>query len=108
MEAIYDGRSIPVKFYGMPRIGTWMKLVVNGEECKARATKWGKHQNTYWLYKNVAMYVNEKLPDGAELALEGVPDGFGNPDEPEPRKSYYLENKSKGVTPPPETEPAGA
>jgi hypothetical protein len=90
MDLQYDGRSIPIRFYGMPHIGKWMKVHINGVECVARQTKWGKYGNTYWTYKNITMYVREQLPDGAQATIEGLPDDFGAAEPPEPRKNYYV------------------
>lgn len=89
MDLLYDGRSIPIKHYAMPRVGKPLKIIVNGEECEAMTTKWQEFRNTYWLYKNVAMYVREHLPEGAVCRIDGLPDNFGAPAKPSMRKSYY-------------------
>jgi len=103
MNLLHGNQSLPIMLYGMPRIGNWIKLIIDGVETPARQTKWGKLGNTYWLYKNVAMYVHGRLPDGAVVSIEGVPDNFGLPEPQGVRKSYY-----KAKAKPVEAEPAGA
>lgn len=89
MNLIHEGRAIPILFYAMPKLGKPIKLIVNGEECEARTTKWQDFRNTYWLFRNVAMYVREHLPDGASVRIDEVPENFGAPTKPPVRKSYY-------------------
>lgn len=89
MDLQYDGRSIPIVFYAMPKVGKPLTINVNGEDCEAMTTKWQEFRNTYWLYKNVAMYVREHLPAGAKATIDGLPDNFGAPTKPPHRKSYY-------------------
>jgi hypothetical protein len=89
MDLQYEGRVIPIHFYAMPRVGKPLTIQVNGETCEAKTTKWQEFRNTYWLYKNVAMYVREHLPEGAECRIQDLPDGFGAAEKPAHRKSYY-------------------
>jgi hypothetical protein len=108
MNLIHEGKSLQVEFYAMPRRGKPMTLVVNGETCEASWTSWGKYRNTYWLFRNVPMFVHTHLPDGAAVRLEGIPDNFGAPEKPGVRKSYYMEKKSKADPQPEAVEPADA
>jgi len=89
MNLIYEGRSIPIFSYAMPRVGRALTIVVNGVECEAATTKWQEFRNTYFLYKNVSLFVKEHLPAGADCRLEDIPDGFGALVKPPVRKSYY-------------------
>ena len=93
MEAKYQGRTLPILYYRMPIAGKSQTLVVNGVECESKTTKWGEFRNTYWVYKNVSMYVREYIPDGSELTLENVPDNFGAAEKPLPRTNYYKRSK---------------
>ena len=95
MNLLYDGRSLPIEFYGMPIVGKSLTIVVNGEECEAKTTKWRHFCNTYWLYRNVSMFVREHLPAGAQCRIESLPDQFGAKVKPPVRKSYYKANKAK-------------
>lgn len=89
MNLIVEGRSLQVFSYAMPRVGRALTITVNGEECEAATTKWQEFRNTYFLYKNVPLFVKEHLSPGAVCRLTDVPDNFGAPIKPPVRKSYY-------------------
>jgi hypothetical protein len=95
MDLLIEGRTLPIKYYAWPHRGYDMEITINGEKCPARVTKWGAQHNTYWVFRNVSMLVREHLKPGSRGTLLDMPDNFGSPVPPQPRKKYYVLKKDR-------------
>jgi len=84
--------GLAVKKYAMPRRGEEGTAKINGEEVKTIATAGRGKEYTYFVYKNVSLYVEGRLDADTEFELD-VPDDFGAEEAPNPRASTYVSKK---------------
>lgn len=84
--------GLVVKKYAMPRRGEEGTAKINGEEVKTVSTAGRGKEYTYFLYKNVSLYVEGRLEADADYELD-VPDDFGAAEAPGVRASTYVSKK---------------
>src|SRR5258706_10054632 len=90
------GEELDAKKYAMPtRSLADVPLKVNGEDVVGKTTEGRDQKYTYFLYKNVSLYIPGHAEPNTEYDLD-VPDDFGADEPPEARKSYYKSKKANG------------
>lgn len=81
------GVELLVKRYDLPRKFSPGKANIDGVDVDIFQTEWKGIFYTYFLYKNVAVWVPGQL--GTDTwTMKDVPEGFGAEAPPEPRKAY--------------------
>lgn len=82
-----SGTELVVKRYDLPRKFSPGKANIDGVDQDIYQTEWKGIFYTYFLYKNVAVWVPGQLGAGA-WTMKDVPEGWGADKAPEPRKTY--------------------
>lgn len=91
-KADTEDKGLDVKKYPMPVKGTEGTVKINGEEVATKSTSGRGQAYTYFILKNVALYVAGTLASDVEYELE-LPEGFGSDAPPAERKSYYVRKR---------------
>jgi hypothetical protein len=82
-----SGAELIVKRYDLPRKFSPGKANIDGVDQDIYQTEWKGIFYTYFLYKNVAVWVPGQLSAEAWI-MKDVPEGWGADAPPEPRKAY--------------------
>ena len=82
-----DGSSRPILKYALPVKFTLLSAEIDGEKTDVYQTEWKGIIYSYFVLKNVAVYVAGAMADGP-YKVEEMPEGFGASEPPAPRKQY--------------------
>jgi hypothetical protein len=82
-----DGSSRPILKYALPVKFTLLKANVDEADIDVYQTEWKGIIYSYFVLKNVAVYVAGAMSDGP-YKVEEMPEGFGASEPPAPRKQY--------------------